>query len=110
MNSLPKTVTRQHHGCSLNPGSSALEPSTLTTRLTSHLRYVELRQIVTCGIFSFTSHILHFMPLPSQQVGPRDYAFRLSICLCAHVCAQMEAFLAGLPLTPSFTFLHHVSC
>ena len=36
MNSLPKTVTRQHRGCDLNPGPSAPEPSTLTTRLPSH--------------------------------------------------------------------------
>ena len=31
MNSLPKTVTRQHRGCNLNPGPSAPESSTLTT-------------------------------------------------------------------------------
>ena len=34
--SLPKTVTRQHRGCDLNPGPSAPESSTLTTRLPSH--------------------------------------------------------------------------
>ena len=33
MNSLPKTVTRQRRGCNLNPGLSAPESSTLTTRL-----------------------------------------------------------------------------
>ena len=33
MNSLPKTVTRQRHGCDLNPGPSASESSTLITRL-----------------------------------------------------------------------------
>ena len=33
VNSLPKTVTRQRRGCDLNPGPSALESSTLTTRL-----------------------------------------------------------------------------
>jgi len=33
VNSLPKTVTRQRHGCDLNPGPSAPESSTLTTRL-----------------------------------------------------------------------------
>jgi len=32
VNSLPKTVTRQRRGCDLNPGPSALESSTLTTR------------------------------------------------------------------------------
>jgi len=36
VNSLPKTVTRQRHGCDLNPGPSAPESSTLTTRLPSH--------------------------------------------------------------------------
>ena len=36
MNCLPKTVTRQRHGCDLNPGPSAPESSTLTTRLPSH--------------------------------------------------------------------------
>jgi len=37
VNSLPKTVTRQRHDCDLNPGPSASESSTLTTRLPSHL-------------------------------------------------------------------------
>jgi len=32
VNSLPKTVTRQRRGCDLNPGRSAPESSTLTTR------------------------------------------------------------------------------
>ena len=36
VNSLPKTVTRQLRGCDLNPGPSAPESSTLTTRLSSH--------------------------------------------------------------------------
>jgi len=38
VNSLPKTVTRQHCGCDLDPGRSAPESSTLTTRLPSHPR------------------------------------------------------------------------
>jgi len=33
VNSLPKTVTRQHRDCDLNPGPSAPESSTLTTGL-----------------------------------------------------------------------------
>jgi len=36
VNSLPKTVTRQRRGCDLNPGPSAPESSSLTTRLSSH--------------------------------------------------------------------------
>ena len=41
VNSLPKTVTRQRHDCDLNPGPSAPESSTLTTRLPSHLKIVD---------------------------------------------------------------------
>jgi len=33
VNSLPRTVTRQRRDCDLNPGPSAPESSTLTTRL-----------------------------------------------------------------------------
>jgi len=36
VNSLPKTVTRQRRDRDLNPGPSAPESSTLTTRLPSH--------------------------------------------------------------------------
>jgi len=36
LNSLPKTVTRQRRDCDVNPGPSAPEFSTLTTRLPSH--------------------------------------------------------------------------
>ena len=39
VNSLPKTVTRQRRDCDLNPGPSAPEFSTLTTRLPSHPVY-----------------------------------------------------------------------
>ena len=38
VNSLPKTVTRERRGCDLNPGPSAPESSTLTSRLPSHPR------------------------------------------------------------------------
>ena len=41
VNSLPKTVTRQRRDCDLNPGPSAPESSTLTTRLPSHLTWGE---------------------------------------------------------------------
>jgi len=36
MNSLPKTVNRQRHGCNLNPGPTAPKFSMLTTRLPRH--------------------------------------------------------------------------
>ena len=40
VNSLPKTVTRQCRDCDLNPGPSAPESSTLTTRLPSRPRNI----------------------------------------------------------------------
>jgi len=45
VNSSPETVTRQRRGCDLNPGPSAPESSTLTTRLPSRplpdaIRYI----------------------------------------------------------------------
>ena len=40
VNSLPKTATWQRRSCDLNPGPSAPESSTLTTRLPSHPFYV----------------------------------------------------------------------
>jgi len=43
VNSLPKTVTRQRRDCDLNPDPSALESSTLTTRLSSHPSRVGVR-------------------------------------------------------------------
>jgi len=44
VNSLPKTVTRQRRDCDLNPGPSAPESSTLTTRLPSHPQKVILHR------------------------------------------------------------------
>ena len=49
VNSLPKTVTQQRRGCDLNPGPSAPESSTLTTRLQSHpLVFYSERQKCVC--------------------------------------------------------------
>ena len=39
VNSLPKTVTKQHRGCNLHPGPSSPESSMLTTQLPSHPWY-----------------------------------------------------------------------
>ena len=50
MNSLPKTVTRQRRGCYLNPGPTAPESSTLTTRLPSHHVVTEVDSDVIIAI------------------------------------------------------------
>ena len=44
-NSLPKNVIRQRRDCDLNPGPSAPESSTLTTRLPSHLHLSDHKKI-----------------------------------------------------------------
>ena len=41
VNSLPKTVTQQRRDCDLNPGPSAPESSTLTTRYRATLNSVD---------------------------------------------------------------------
>ena len=57
VNSLPKTVTQQRRGCDWNPGLSAPESSTLTTRLPSHpkvtctLSLYKLRQSAEHSIY-----------------------------------------------------------
>jgi len=54
VSSLPKTVTQQRRVCDLNPGPSAPESSTLTTRLLSHdqrgyviFQYLAQRKYIT---------------------------------------------------------------
>jgi len=53
VNSLLKTVTRQRHDCDLNPGPSAPQSSTITTRLLSHpvlLPTQEIPENLSCSI------------------------------------------------------------
>jgi len=49
VNSLPKTVTRQRRDCDLNPGPSAPESSTLTTRLSVLVTVIALRYALLVG-------------------------------------------------------------
>ena len=56
VNSLPKTATRQRRDCDLNPGPSASESSTLTTRLPSH-PILQFRKInLLCSLLYFPAH------------------------------------------------------
>ena len=59
VNSLPKTATWQRRSCDLNPGPSAPESSTLTTRLPSHPFYVYRLLNV---------HVFHHLPCLSMSV------------------------------------------
>ena len=56
VNILPKTVTRQRRGCDLNPGTSAPESSTLTTRLPSHHRET-VTQCISVVAFTHADNI-----------------------------------------------------
>jgi len=70
VNGLPKTVTRQRRGCDLNPGLSAPESSTLTTRLPSQpgsgAEYCNERVClcVRVCLFTIASRELHVPSLP----------------------------------------------
>ena len=56
MNSLRKTVTRQHRDCNLNPGPSAPESSTLTTRLASH--YISFMKLTNLNNYKTSNNYL----------------------------------------------------
>jgi len=65
VNSLPKTVTRQRRDCDLNPGPSAPESRTLTTRLPSHL--ANKVKNIDCGqVWAYTS-----ITPPRKSAHPR---------------------------------------
>jgi len=75
VNSLPETVTRQSRGCDLNPGPTAPESSTLTTRLSRHpCGYVCVKDDRECIIYSHSSHFYtvssHSFPLPFPSLCP----------------------------------------
>ena len=72
VNSLPKTVTRQRRGCDLNPGLSAPESSTLTTRLLNHPIINSYHELLISKR-GFTAHKLN----PSLQTPVRTAALKL---------------------------------
>jgi len=70
VNSLPKTVTRQRRGYDLNPGPSAPESSTLTTRLPSHPDVVQRTtsvQRATIHRRSYTSALNMTLPAAAAR-------------------------------------------
>jgi len=79
VNSVPKTVTRQRRDCDLNPGPSAPESSTLTTRLPSHSRLAGFIYL----LFYFTA---------SPICGTRG----IMLSTCPSVCACVLACVSSL--------------
>jgi len=77
VNSLPKSVTRQRRGCDLNPGPTAPESSTLTTRLPSHrtdLLLFKNALVLSKSVISNTFHVLEGNYVMLRPVRP-------SVCL-----------------------------
>ena len=65
MNSLPKTVTQKRYGCDLNPGPSAPESSTLTTRPPSH----PSMNISEEKVYQLTYHQIHEWVFPFERLA-----------------------------------------
>ena len=73
MNSLPKTVTGQRRGCDLNPGPSAPESSTLTTRPTSHpIRYDTILDAISTCAEKLTQVSLIYRTEPTSKKGKKE--------------------------------------
>ena len=85
VNSLPKTVNRRRRDCELNPGPSAPESSTLTTRLPSHpnnvgqslpvSRVCGLKESVQCCCVCVTENVAATLasPLRTRPLQHRRY-------------------------------------
>jgi len=68
VNSLPKTVTRQRRDCDLNPGPTAPESSTLTTRLPSHRNKGERGQLLLNAAGAVTSKTHQNRPITTTAI------------------------------------------
>jgi len=85
VNSLPKTVTRQRRGSDLNPGPSAPESSTLTTRLPSHPQNCKSQVVISISAelaikvatahFSLTSNVTTTVVSSKNAVTRLRYVF-----------------------------------
>jgi len=89
--SLPKTVIRQRRGCDLNPGPSAPESNTLTSRLDNfsyefaHCRfyfYCEKNALRQCKGLLFHSRLKTFLLCKSfpLQCSPSFLLLKYSLC------------------------------
>ena len=85
-----KTVTRQSHCCDLNPGLSAPESSTLTTRLLSDL--------ASCRLEYIFAHILTTLAVQIKQ------SIRC-VCLCVPKAVFTAHELNGCSCSDKLVFL-----
>jgi len=83
VNSLPKTVTRQPRDCNLNPGPSAPESSTLTTRLPSHpVNWDQLHQTLSEDIYKVNDAL--FLVVVKSSCKTECLRFTIPVCGCLH--------------------------
>jgi len=81
VNSLPKTVTRQRRSCDLNPGPSAPQSSTLTTRLPSHpVYYIILRQNIYSGVLLLLLLLLSLLHAFNGHQTLRSFSSERASC------------------------------
>jgi len=92
---LPKTVTRQRRDCDLNPGPSAPESSTLTTRLPSHPKSASL---LCWQKMQFTRSKLFpcYISLHRSELGDyRSVSFPAAADRLTFVCTRLSISGAG---------------
>ena len=87
VNSLPKTVTRQRGDCDLNPGPSAPESSTLTTRLPSHPHITPCYTHKMAIVIVTTDYVTSFHPIYSNAavstgVGELGFSWVYALWTC----------------------------
>ena len=99
MNSLPKTVTRQRRDCDLNPGPSAPESSTLTTRLPSHPKsninrpglnsdfFIHIRTTKIGLNFHRRVQSINFCicGIVTPEIRSHDFCRYIHLCVCKYV-------------------------
>jgi len=100
VNSLPKTVTRQHRGCDLNPVPFALESSSLTTRLPSHPIQHQLDHAQTIG----TSRLSHTRQITTPAPHHSIFAGRMLFLTPNQQCQSTEGKFLSRIYTVFFNF------
>jgi len=104
VNSLPQTVTRQRRDCDLNPGPSARESSTLTTKLPSHPSVGIGRVYAMHAILP--NNKCHFSVELKKLPSTEDRVQTLN----ATVATDYSTLLNDLTLTLALTFQSAASC
>ena len=92
VNSLPKTVTIQRRDCDLNPGHSAPESSTLTTRLPIHPRMYGMGILLYVVQYAYTDRAM-VVCMEFRDALVSSYAGRIHI-------GKRNASVESLPVCP----------